>query len=273
MSATMEPFADASTEELERRERALDERYRGLRASNLKLDLTRGKPGTDQLGLSDALDGILAGDYATADGTDTRNYGGLRGIPEARALGAEILGVGAEQVIAGGNSSLTLMYLAMDTRVSLRLERGAVGRVRAGEGAVPGARLRPALHLDGRPRHRDGRRADDGRRTGHGPRRGPRRRGPGREVPLVRAEVLEPLGLHLRPGDRAPDRAVAETGLGGVRHDVGQRLRGARLRVPVRPPRERARVGLRGRRRGRRGAVRLHLEDHLRGRRGRLRRG
>ena len=115
MSATMEPLADASTEELERRERALDERYRGLRASNLKLDLTRGKPGTDQLGLSDALDGILAGDYATADGTDTRNYGGLRGIPEARALGAEILGVGAEQVIAGGNSSLTLMYLAMDT--------------------------------------------------------------------------------------------------------------------------------------------------------------
>ena len=104
-----------SAPELEERERVLGERYQGLRASNLSLDLTRGKPGSEQLDLSDALDGVLAGDYRASDGTDTRNYGGLRGIPEARALGAEILGVRPEQVIAGGNSSLTLMYLAMDT--------------------------------------------------------------------------------------------------------------------------------------------------------------
>ena len=106
---------DCAAAELAGRQEELERRYRSLRSSNLDLDLTRGKPAADQLTLSDALDGILGGDYTASDGTDVRNYGGLRGIPEARTLGAEILGVLPEQVIAAGNSSLTLMYLAMDT--------------------------------------------------------------------------------------------------------------------------------------------------------------
>ena len=101
--------------ELAGRQEELERRYRSLCSSNLDLDLTRGKPAPDQLTLSDALDGVLGGDYTASDGTDVRNYGGLRGIPEARTLGAEILGVLPEQVIAAGNSSLTLMYLAIDT--------------------------------------------------------------------------------------------------------------------------------------------------------------
>ena len=101
--------------ELERLSEHLEARYEALRDANLSLDLTRGKPGADQVSLADALDGALDGDFIAADGTDVRNYGGLRGIAEARALGASILGVEPEQVIAGGNSSLALMHLVMET--------------------------------------------------------------------------------------------------------------------------------------------------------------
>ncbi len=88
----------------------LQEQYAGYQAAGLKLDLTRGKPATEQLDLSDTLDGILDGCYLLQDGTDVRNYGGITGIPEARQLGAEMLEVNPENVLAGGNSSLTLMY-------------------------------------------------------------------------------------------------------------------------------------------------------------------
>ena len=84
-------------------------------AAGLALDLTRGKPAPAQLTLSDDLDGILGGDYRAEDGTDTRNYGGLLGIPEARRLGGQLLDVDAARVLAGGNSSLTLMYLFLET--------------------------------------------------------------------------------------------------------------------------------------------------------------
>ena len=85
------------------------------KSNRLALDLTRGKPCADQLALSDALDGVLAGNFFAADGTDTRNYGGLRGLPEARALGAELMETSVDNVICHGNSSLTLMYFATDT--------------------------------------------------------------------------------------------------------------------------------------------------------------
>jgi DNA-binding transcriptional MocR family regulator len=91
----------------------LESQYRAFQAAGLDLDLTRGKPSIAQLQLSAALDGILAGDYRLADGSDARGYGGLDGIPEARALAAEWLGVKEAEVLVGGNSSLTLMYLFM----------------------------------------------------------------------------------------------------------------------------------------------------------------
>ena len=50
------------------------------------------------------------GDYRAADGTDTRNYGGIEGLPEARALFGSVLGLAAEETLVAGNSSLTLMY-------------------------------------------------------------------------------------------------------------------------------------------------------------------
>ena len=98
-------------------------KYEEFKSRNLSLNLERGKPGSDQIQLSEDLDGVLEGNYISIDGTDTRNYGGLRGIPEARELGAALLGVPPERVIAGGNSSLHLMYMAME----LLAHRGLAG--------------------------------------------------------------------------------------------------------------------------------------------------
>ena len=104
-----------TTEQLQRWEKSLADDYLFHQALSLNIDLTRGKPSSEQLALSDKLDGILAGDYMAVDGTDTRNYGGLEGLMEARQLGADMLGVPAKNVLAQGNSSLTLMHQAVYT--------------------------------------------------------------------------------------------------------------------------------------------------------------
>ena len=94
-------------------EQELADKHQEFAKAGLKLDLTRGKPAMEQLDLADELDGILKGNYLASDGTDTRNYGDLKGLPEARNLGAEWLGLAQEEVIVSGNSSLTLMYQVM----------------------------------------------------------------------------------------------------------------------------------------------------------------
>lgn len=105
----------ATQEQLRQWETQLAADYQAILAQKLNLDLTRGKPSAEQLALSDALDGLLNGNYIAADGTDSRNYGGLDGLPEAKKLGAHILGVEASDVLVGGNSSLTLMFQVMLT--------------------------------------------------------------------------------------------------------------------------------------------------------------
>jgi DNA-binding transcriptional MocR family regulator len=106
-------LSDCTPAELNTLLNALQSEYQQHCDANLALDLTRGKPSAEQLDLSDALDGILAGNYSAADGTDCRNYGGLHGLPELRALGAQLLGTAPAQTIAGGSSSLTLMYFTL----------------------------------------------------------------------------------------------------------------------------------------------------------------
>ncbi len=103
-------FDGLSHEALVARERGLSAEFESLKSAGLALDLTRGKPSPEQVALSDALEDALGNDYRLDDGTDVRNYGGLLGIPEARRLGAEVLGLRPEEVIAGGNASLTFMY-------------------------------------------------------------------------------------------------------------------------------------------------------------------
>ncbi len=118
MNATA--LADLSADDraalLERQRAAYDE----LKAKGLKLDLTRGKPSAQQLDLADDL---LRLPTSTKDskGVDVRNYGGLEGLAELREMFAELLWVEPDQVVAGGNSSLTMMR---DTLVYLMLFGG-----------------------------------------------------------------------------------------------------------------------------------------------------
>ena len=96
---------NASVAQLREWESQLTEQYQAILAKKLNLDLTRGKPSAEQLNLSDELDGLLKGNYIAADGTDTRNYGGLDGLPEAKQLGANIMGVEPANVLVGVRSS------------------------------------------------------------------------------------------------------------------------------------------------------------------------
>jgi DNA-binding transcriptional MocR family regulator len=87
------------------------QRYDNLKAKKLKLNITRGVPSPEQLDLSNEMLTCVSGkDYMTADGSDSRNYGGVEGLPETRALFAEIFEVSPNQVIVGCNSSLALMH-------------------------------------------------------------------------------------------------------------------------------------------------------------------
>lgn len=102
-------YSQLSKEQLQACKAKLEEEYAGYVKQNLKLDMSRGKPAGTQLdltnGVLDALD-----NYKTAGGTDARNYGLLDGIPEAKALFSELLGIPQEKLIIGGNSSLNMMY-------------------------------------------------------------------------------------------------------------------------------------------------------------------
>ncbi|MCL2301020.1 MAG: aminotransferase class I/II-fold pyridoxal phosphate-dependent enzyme, partial [Firmicutes bacterium] len=89
----------------------LQEDYRLAQAKRLKLDMSRGKPGADQLALSDALlDARWVTPAKSEAGFDCRNYGLPEGLPEARRLFAEMLEVPPDWVLAGGNASLNLMF-------------------------------------------------------------------------------------------------------------------------------------------------------------------
>ena len=87
--------------------------YGELQAKALKLDLTRGKPSPQQLDLSNALlelPGSAKDAFRDGEGTDTRNYGGLHGLPELRAIFGELLGIPVSNLVAGNNASLELMH-------------------------------------------------------------------------------------------------------------------------------------------------------------------
>ncbi|GAA4223762.1 DNA-binding transcriptional MocR family regulator [Streptosporangium album] len=102
-------FSALNLDELtEQRDRALRD-YDALVQRGLSLDLTRGKPSGRQLDLASAMLTLPSG-HTAADGTDCRNYGGLQGLPELREMFSGLLQVPAGQLVAGGNSSLSLMH-------------------------------------------------------------------------------------------------------------------------------------------------------------------
>ena len=104
----------ASKAELQELLASLRSQYEDCCKKGLKLDMSRGKPGADQLDISEDMLTVLSkNEQLYSGGTDVRNYGLLFGIPECRKLFAEIFEVPFENVIAGGNASLTMMYDTM----------------------------------------------------------------------------------------------------------------------------------------------------------------
>lgn len=118
-------YQQMSKEELIVLKRELDEKYKEIKAQGLKLDMSRGKPSITQLdiamGMMDIFDGYS--DMKSENGVDTRNYGALDGIPEAKKLMADMMEVPPENVIVYGNSSLSVMY---DT-VARAVTQGVMG--------------------------------------------------------------------------------------------------------------------------------------------------
>ncbi len=93
---------------------ALLAKYEEYKSRGLKLDMSRGKPGRDQLDITmDMLDALSVDDCVSEAGFDCRNYGLLDGVPEAKRLFSELLGIKEERILVAGNSSLNLMYDAV----------------------------------------------------------------------------------------------------------------------------------------------------------------
>ena len=111
----MEKLREKTVPQLEAMLRELQAEYKGWQQKGLRLDMSRGKPNTDQLDLCQGmLDTISSKLGAVSEsGVDCRNYGLLEGIPEVRRLLADMLGVDQEEIIVGGNSSLNMMYDCM----------------------------------------------------------------------------------------------------------------------------------------------------------------
>lgn len=104
----MSTLPQSSTPAVDREAAAAD--YAALLDRSLSLNLTRGKPDPLQLDLAQALLSYDITDHRAADGTDCRNYGGLKGLPELREIFSGPLQVPAEQLVAMDNSSLALMH-------------------------------------------------------------------------------------------------------------------------------------------------------------------
>lgn len=101
------PYENMSAAELSAEKEALEKRYNAFKEKGLKLDMSRGKPGSDQLDLSNGINDIE--DY-TENGVDLRNYGMMDGTPACKKLFADLMQVKPENVIVGPNASLTLMF-------------------------------------------------------------------------------------------------------------------------------------------------------------------
>lgn len=108
----MKAYQELGREELLSLKAQLEKEFEEEKAKGLKLDMSRGKPSVSQLDMAmDFMDTLDSNSYMkTEDGVDVRNYGIVDGIPEARKLLGDIMGVSADHVIVCGNGSLAIMY-------------------------------------------------------------------------------------------------------------------------------------------------------------------
>jgi len=105
-------YNEMSKEELLKIKSELEKKYEEIKGLGLSLDMSRGKPGADQLDLSMGMLNVMSTveDCKAENGFDCRNYGVLDGMPECKKLFADILDVEPKNIIIGGTSSLNLMY-------------------------------------------------------------------------------------------------------------------------------------------------------------------
>lgn len=110
----MKTYQEMTLAERQAEYAALCRTHQEQKALGLDLNMARGKPGREQLDMVMEMYNIpLTADDFITDGIDARNYGYVAGIPIARRLFADLLGCKPGQVIAGGNSSLEMMFDAV----------------------------------------------------------------------------------------------------------------------------------------------------------------
>ena len=108
----MSDYLNMSRNELTDELKAVRAEYEHMRSMHLSLDMSRGKPGFDNMDLSEKMFDLVGNDtgFKNISGIDCRNYGGLDGLAELKNLFGEILGLNPDQIIVGGNSSLNMMF-------------------------------------------------------------------------------------------------------------------------------------------------------------------
>ncbi len=106
-------YQDLSRAKLLELQKRLGAEYEKYKKAGLKLDMSRGRPGKEQLDI--ATDMLSDSSYVTPSGTDCRNYGNLEGLPELREILSGVLHVPASNILIGENASLSLMYFCVMT--------------------------------------------------------------------------------------------------------------------------------------------------------------
>ena len=94
----------------------LQAKYNSIKKLKLNLDLTRGKPSSDQLDLSNlVMINLKSKKDFKLDNADIRNYGEIDGLPSAKKLGSLLLNVKPKNIIVNGTSSLNLTAIMLQT--------------------------------------------------------------------------------------------------------------------------------------------------------------
>lgn len=130
----------------------LEARVAEVKARELKLDMARGKPSPEQVAISRPMLDLLSADSDLTDGgVDCSNYGCFEGIPSARALAGEFLGVDPSQTLVLGSSSLLIEH----DSVAMCWLKGTCGHAPWSEfsAAHDGARVKFLCPVPGYDRH------------------------------------------------------------------------------------------------------------------------
>lgn len=108
----MADYFSLNKQELEAEFAIVSKEYERMHAMHLSLDMSRGKPGFDNMDLSEKMFDLVGNGpgFKNISGIDCRNYGGLDGLNELKNLFGELLELDPDQIIVGGNSSLNMMF-------------------------------------------------------------------------------------------------------------------------------------------------------------------